>query len=370
MANHWIRTIGFFLLVSSCADTSANREGEAADTPGLETPSSAVLPRTIPVRVAAVRQEDVREEIDLTGTAQPWDEFIVSSEVSGRVIALLAEEGDWVRRGQLVTELDKELRLIQLRSRRANLGKAEIEVTFAESRLERGRRLLEKGAISEEALESLDRVLQINRSEVEIAQIEVDSIEEEIEDTAIFAQAAGRVSERHVSLGETVSAASPLYTIIQENPLKIVTEIMESQLHFVRKGQPVTMVLDAFPEGEFRATVHFVHPVSNPLSGAFPVELRLSNPRLAIKPGMTARIRMPVATYPQALLVPLDALIDTQSGHHLFALRDGLAIKVEVRLLRRIGSSGMIEGPLQAGEPVVTSGKVNLTHETPVEVIS
>ena len=178
--------------------------------------------------------------------------------------------------------------------------------------------MLAKGAISEEEVESLDQIVQIAESEVTLAEIEVITMEEEIEDTSISAQASGRVARRHMSLGETITPTHPLLTIIQENPLKVVTEVTESQLSQVRKGLRIQLEFDAFQNRQFWAPVHFVHPVANPRSGAFPVELRLANPGFRVKPGMVARITMPAAVHLDVLLVPLDSLLEGAGGATIF----------------------------------------------------
>ena len=371
MNRAWFLAFLFFLPLASCSGTTANQDATVTDS-GVAGIERGVEPaqRILPVHVESVRRQNVNETVELTGTAEPWDEFMVSSEISGRISRILVDEGDWVKTGQVVVELDRELRLLALRSHEASLAKKKVELSFSRRRFERGKSLLEKGAISEEDVESLDLIVQIAESEVILAEIEVATMEEEIEDTSISVQATGRVANRHVSLGETVTPTNPLFTIIQENPLKVVTEIAELLLPQVRKGVRIALEFDAFQNRQFSAPVHFVHPVANPRSGAFPVELRLSNPGLRVKPGMVARITMPVAVHQDVLLVPLDSLLEDAGGYHLFLVKDGRAYKTGVGLERRLGSDAIVTGELSAGDQVVTSGNINLTDGTAVEILS
>ena len=371
MNRAWFLAFLFFLPLAGCSRTTDHQDGSetASGAAGIE---AAVEPahRRMPVRVESVRRQDVKETVELTGTAEPWDEFIVSPEISGRISRILVEEGDWVETGQVVVELDRELRLLALRSHEASLAKKKVELDFSRRRFERGKSLLSKGAISEENVESLDQIVQIAESEVVLAEIEVATMQEEIEDTSIAVQASGRVASRHVSLGETVTPTNPLFTIIQENPLKVITEIAELLLPQVRKGVRIRLQFDAFQNRQFSAPVHFVHPASNPRSGAFPVELRLPNPGLQVKPGMVARITMPAGVHRDVLVVPLDSLLEDTEGYHLFLIKDGKACKTAVGLERRIGSDTIVTGELSAGDQVVTSGHINLTDGTSVEVLS
>lgn len=361
-----------FFCLSACSGTSAD---QAQETPAPSTlparPDGAeMIRKRLPVRVEPVVRGDIKETIELTGTARPWDEFIVSPEISGRINEIRAEEGEWVQSGQTLVTLDQALRQLELRARQARLTKQKVDLDFLRRRFERGKALLEKGAISREELESLEQRMQIGESEVELAEIAVISMKEEIEDTVIVAPAAGRVSARHASVGEAVTPTTPVLTIIREDPLKVTTEVAELQLSQIRKGMNIPLSFDALPGAEFSAPVHFVHPVANPSTAAFPVELRLSNPGLKVRPGMVARIRMPAAIHRDVLSVPLDALLERDGAYHLFVVRDQVAHKMVVRLRHRVGSSAVIEGALAEGDAVVTSGNVNLTDGTPVEIIS
>ncbi len=201
MGRAWFLAFLFFLPLASCSEPTANQDGSETDSAASGI-AADVEPaqRRMPVRVQPVRRQDVKETVELTGTAEPWDEFIVSAEISGRISRILVEEGDWVKTGQVVLELDQELRLLALRTRQASLAKKKVELDFSRRRFERGKSLLSKGAISEEEVESLDQIVQIAESEVVLAELEVATMEEEIEDTSISAQASGRVSSRHVSL--------------------------------------------------------------------------------------------------------------------------------------------------------------------------
>ncbi len=98
------------------------------------------------------------------------------------------------------------------------------------------------------------------------------------------------------------------------------------------------------------------------------MELRLPNPGLRVKPGMVARIMMPAAVHRDVLLVPLDSLLENAGDYHLFLIKDGEANKTAVELERRIGSDAIVTGELSAGDQVVTSGNMNLTDGTLVEV--
>lgn len=358
------------LCYPACLDSSAEEAASAPSPARDQSAEGAAKPRRIPVRVGRVVQEDVTQELNLTGTARPWDEFQVSSEIPGRVVRLHAEEGDWVEKGRLLVDLDREKRLLELESRKANLARMEVELEFARKRLARGRSLLAKGAISEAEVDTLEQAVQVAETMVRTATISIDAMQEEIKDTRIVAPASGRVSRRWISVGETVNPAAPLFTLIQIHPLKVVTEIPEAYLHQIRPQQEATLVFEAMSRDELTGTVHFIHPVANSQSGAFPTEIRLPNRGARIQPGMVARVRLSASTIRQALLAPLDALVDLNGQYFVYVVREGVAYRTPVVVETRIGDRAVVSGSVAAGDQVVTGGNQNLVDATPVEVVS
>ena len=356
-----------YLLISlACSSSNAGKETAFA----ANGPPQSAAPARIPVEVAEVVVENVPEVLRLTGTAQSWDEFSVNTEISGKVIAIHVEEGQFVEQGQLLLELDREKRLLEFRSRKARLERTRIDVEYARRMAARGRALLENGAISESEVDTLDQAVQVGEAEINLAQISIELIEEELKDTRIHSAVAGQVATRHVSLGASASPVTPLFTIIQTNPLKVVTEITESDLAPVRRRKTVEITFDALPRLKFTGDIHRIHPVANPRSGGFPVEISVLNEERTIQTGMLARLRLVARVFSNVLLVPLDAVVDIGGRNYVFAINDDTAHRLEVQIRRRFGDRGMVTSEsLKAGDRVVVRGNRNLTEGTSVEVV-
>lgn len=357
----------FYLLISlACSSSSASEE-----TTSAANESQPEAPARIPVQVTKVVIEDIPEILRLTGTAQSWDEFLVNSEVSGKVVTIHVEEGQFVEQGELLLELDREKRLLELRSRKARLERTQIDLGYSRRMAARGKALLENGAISESEVDTLEQAVQVGEAEINLAQISIEVTEEELKDTRVYSAVAGQVATRHVSLGASVSPATPLFTLIQTNPLKVVTEITELDLGPVRARKHVKVAFDALPGFKFTGDIHRIHPVGNPRSGGFPVEIAVANEDHRIQPGMLARLQVTGRVFNQALLIPLDAVVEIGGLEYVFVIRGDIAHRIEVQVKRRIGDRGIVASEsLQAGDKVVIRGNVNLTEGTPVEVVS
>jgi membrane fusion protein (multidrug efflux system) len=352
----------FALLFGSCS------EGEpVGQVPPDETVSAPVVLK-MPVDVAEVRREDVTETLELTGTVKPWDDFSVSSEIMGTVVAVHGDEGDWVAKGDLLLELDRRKLELQLKSRKADLKRSEVELGFARKRLERGNALLEKGAISQSDVDTLDEGVELAVSMVEVSKLAVESTEEDLLDTKIYAPAEGQISRRHVSLGETINPAAMLFELIQLQPIKVVTEITEPYLAEVTSAQKVDLQFDAFPAEAFSGSVYKIQPVASVESGSFPLEIRISNQLRRLQAGMIARIQLRGKVFDQVLVVPLESVVNSQGEDYVFVVVEGLAHKRVVDVQERVGGLAIVDADLEPGQKVVIRGNINLTDGTPVEL--
>jgi RND family efflux transporter MFP subunit len=139
-------------------------------------------------------------------------------------------------------------------------------------------------------------------------------------------------------------------------------------LQEVVPGERAQFTFDAFNGASFSGTVHRIHPVANPQSGAFPVEIRLDNPKRKFLPGMIVRITLSGRTFSNAIQVPLESIVNTQGEDYIFVVENDVARRIQVIVQQRIGGKAVIEGDVQAGQKVVIRGNRNITDGTVVEL--
>ncbi len=357
------------LLLPACGSDESTSSGSVqTDSVGQPPAPVRAEPQPQPVEVTPLLRQDVRETLDLVGTAKPWDEFEVSSEIQGKISAIHADQGQWVKKGALLLELDREKRLLELRSREANLARVKVELEFDRKRLERGLSLLEKGATSDSEVDALREAVRIGETSVRVSEIAIDSINQEIEDTKIYSPASGKISRRHVSRGETASPARTLFTIVQLSPIKVVSEIAEPYLHQIQPGDVAQITFEAVSRDPVKGRIHFVDPVANPDSGAFPTEIRLGNPGVRIQPGMIARLQLEASLFIDVLVAPADALVDLDGRYAVFVVEGDVALRRDIAVERRFGQNAIISGNLKEGDLLVTKGSANIVNGAPVEV--
>lgn len=356
--------LSFALFLEACTTLSQSTAAAPENPP--QEPS--IAPK-MPVEVTEVQREDLAETLELTGRVKAWDEFAISSEIMGTVTAIHRDEGEWVEKGSLLLELDRRKLELQLKSRKADLSRAEVELEFAKKHLERGQTLLSKGAISESDVDNLEERVNLAAASVEVSKLAIDSVEEDLKDTRLYSPATGQISRRLISLGETVNPAVVLFRLLQLEPVKILTEITESYLAEIRPGQKAQLEFDAFREEQFEGRVYKIQPVAAVESGAFPLEIRLQNARRRLQAGMIARITLSGRVFSDALVVPLESVVNAEGEDYVFVVTEGRAQKRSIRIQERIGTWAIVEADLAPGDKVVIRGTGNLTDGTPVELI-
>lgn len=269
--------------------------------------------------------------VSATGTLEPTNRVDVGSELSGIVKTVEADYNDRVRVGQVLARLDRDkLEAAVKRSRaalasaRARVLKAKASVAEAGSdlaRLEKVSRLSRTRAVSESDLEGARANLARAEAEEAEAAAAVDeaaatlqSNRTDLDKTVIHAPINGIVLNRNVEPGQTVAAslqAPVLFTLAEDlTRMELHVDVDEADVGRVREGQEALFTVDAFPERSFEARITQVRYGAETVDGVVTYEtvLRVDNPDLLLRPGMTATADVTVERVEDALLVPNAAL--------------------------------------------------------------
>jgi len=195
------------------------------------------------------------------------------------------------------------------------------------------------------------------QAQLAAAQTQVGIQQQAIADTIIRAPFAGYISSRPVAVGEFVSTANSVATILRTNPMKIVIQITEADVPFVAVGRGVTVQVDAFPDRSFAGYVSAVNPQVDPTSRAASVEALVNNSDNALKSGMFATVRVVRPGGSTAVFVPKSAIYNDQStqSFRVFEIQDNVAKLRVVQLGTEEADSYEILSGIDADKPVATS---------------
>jgi HlyD family secretion protein len=344
----------------------------------------ALVPPAVPV--LEVTRGPLVQAVVATGRVRADTRARVGAQVSGTVTRVLAREGDTVRTGQLLVELDPAEQAAALRQARANLQQVrEVRRPVTAARLRQAEAALEKaeadyrrltalrdgGAASDDQLETARQTLQTARSQRDIAKAEADAAapdgadvriaeaavaaaEARLSYTRITAPDNGVVLIRAVEPGDVVQSGRVLLELALRAPVMLSVVPDEKNLARLAVGQPAEASADAFPQERFPATVGYISPVVDPAQGTVEVRLMVDSAPAYLRPDMTVSVNIEVARRDEAVAVPLDAVHDALGGAPwVLLVRDRTVIRQPVRLgALGIDSAEVLEG-LTAGDLVV-----------------
>ncbi len=289
----------------------------------LTTPSEALAFKT-----ELVTRGDLVVNVSATGTIEPVVQVDVGSELSGIIYSINADYNDHVGKGQVLAALDSAKQGAQVLQSQAALEGARAQVlsvhaTVEQTRLqlERLRSLTSTNVVSEHDLQAAQADYQRARAQEEVARADEDRAKANLNadritlaKMVIHAPIAGIVLRRNVEVGQTVAAslqAPVLFTLADDlRKMQISVAVDEADVGKVRKDQPATFTVDAYPDRTFTATVTEVRYAPQTVAGVVTYEalLAVDNAELLLRPGMTATATITTASFHETLLVPNAAL--------------------------------------------------------------
>ncbi|MFG1314591.1 efflux RND transporter periplasmic adaptor subunit [Xanthobacter autotrophicus] len=305
------------------------------------------------VAVDTVRESRIDRTIVGTGTVAAWREMPISSEASGlAIVEVLADEGDKVKKGQILARLNQTLLLAQLDQNRAAVDEAEARLSNALSDQKRAH-TVSSGVLSQQAIELRETLVKTGAAQLAAARARLEETQARLAQTAITAPADAIVASRSATLGQIVQAGAELFRLIQDERIEVNALVPETDVLRIRPRQ-FARVID--PTGRAtRATVRRVAPLVDERTRLGTVRVALP-PDAQLKPGMFVRIEIE-ADGMAALTVPFKALVWRDGRAAVFTVRDdGTAALKVVTLGHRTSSAVEVAHGLAAGERIVVEG--------------
>lgn len=309
----------------------------------------------IPVEVGIARRERIVASYTGTATLEAEREAQVVAKTSGVLLRLRAEEGDAVRAGQLLAELDPERTKLELA--RAEANKRRLENDFA-----RAEELFKSKLISPEQHDKIRFDLETQRAAYDLAKLELSY-------TRIVAPIDGVISERLVKEGNLIQLHQALFRIDDFDPLLGVLNVPERELTTLRPGLAVAMAVDALPGRTFEGRVARVSPVVESATGTFRVTTEFHDETGMLKSGMFGRIAIVYAERDDALTIPRAALMDEDGRTAVFTVKDRKVERADVKIGYVSGDRVEIVEGLAEGDAVITVGRAAVREGTKVQVL-
>lgn len=336
--------ISVVLLATGCGESeSAANEAAAVE----ET-------RAVNVVTRVVRPQKFINHLRLVGEVKPVRRVVVSIEATGLVKRIEVEKGESVRQDAVLARLDDELL-------RAAADEAEAAVNASGLTLRNQKRLLEQKALAESVYLDTKYRHDINLARYQQAQTYLSK-------TIIRAPISGVVDSRSLEAGELATAGRELMALVDIDRVKIVAGIPERHLKHVTGGTRATLTFPAYPDVTLEADISYIGTTLDPDSRTVPVEITLDNPGHRLKPEMAVTIRVVKDNIAEAIVIPQDAVIDTDQGRIVFLVDRNVARSVPVALGSASGDQVLVTNGLSAGDSLIVVGHRNLVNGESIQV--
>ena len=311
----------------------------------------------VAIEVATVTRGSLAREATVAGVLAPLRSVGVNAQVGGALLSMRVEEGDAVRAGQVLAEVDS-------REIRAQLRSAEASLSLARSTAERSATLLKDRVVT--AAEN-----ERDQAALASAQATVDALRTRLGYASIRAPISGVITEKRNEAGDVVGAQTRLFTIADVSTLVVRVQVSELDITGISLGQMADVGVDALGGVVFKGTVRRIFPAADSITRMVPVEVGLAGGAARqLRPGYLARVTVKLGERAGVLLAPASAIVGSRDARAVY-LKSG--DKVERRTVRVGQASGtvieILEG-LQAGDTVVSVGADQLRDGAQVRVVA
>ena len=384
--------VGYFLYEPVWGD--AGTAGAHSANPTVETPIDR---DEVPVELATAQVGRISSFLRSTANLRPRREVEAAAQTEGIIHRLLVEEGDMVKKDQLLCQLDDSQFQLRLRSSQQRLAQARLQMAKASEAQDKAETQLENAqqdltlyqqlyddklvsqrevALLQYKVEELEHDQRLSTSEVRELEHRVEELQAAIEEskleisqTEIRAPFRGHITERLVEIGQAVRGLEPLFRVTAMFPLYADVYLAEGDAGYVQAGQKARVQLGAGGE-RVVSRVQRVSPVVDQNSGTVKVIVELGEDSREFKPGAFVRVRIQTDSREGAILIPKRAVIEEDGQHFVFVVRAQQARRVPVRLgYEESGTVEILEG-IQAGQSVVVAGQGSLKEGARVHEVA
>lgn len=325
-------------------------------------------PKGEKVDVTVAKLDSLVQTVTASGKIQPKVDVNISANVSGRILFLGAEEGDMVKEGQLLVQIEDENYKAQLDQMQFSLRSAQAQLEEAQSKLKRARELHNSQLSSDADLESADALVKRLKAEVDRAKANVDQAKDSYSKTRIYSPISGTVTMLNKEVGEMAIGATfsqdVIMVVSKLDQMEVDVEVNENDVVLIGLNDPVKIEVFAMPDTSFRGKVtEIAH--SGVVRGAgtaeevtnFNVKVAVTDRVPELRPGMSATVEIVTAKRENTLVLPQEAVaVRTFSDEERMAN--------QARDSGKKGKKDKKEGQGNSGSPNMSGGK-----EDPVEVV-
>lgn len=352
-----LKYFALFVLIVLTAVSCGPKQNDAVDDEKNE----------IPVEAYVVNSTSIDQTLPFTATLKPIHEVDLIAEVSGEVLNVIKELGDYVSLKDTLAYIEDDIPKSQYRQAQSQLVSAENNMKIAELNLKSDKDLFERGDISELAFEQSQLGLKAAKADYLSATTAFEQLKKGYLETRITSPIKGFVSRKYINLGTMVSPGMPVYHVVDISVLKCQISVAQALINRVHVGSKVHVTLSTLRNQAFDGVVKYISPQADERTGGFIVEIHIPNSRdFKIKAGVTAKVNLTISELGEQIVIPDHAVVQKNDLVYIYRVQKGKASLLEIKISEIVGNQMVIEEGLAIGDTIVVVGMENLGVETSV----
>jgi membrane fusion protein (multidrug efflux system) len=367
-----VRDAALLTLLGSCIPIFGSCGGGTAASP----------PQTTTVEVATVIQRDTPIYTDWVATLEGYVNADIQPRVAGYIVKQNYREGTFVRKGDVLFEIDPRPLQAALDQARAQVAQAEAQLAKADLDVERDTPLAAARAIAKSQLDTEVQASRAAQAAVMAAKANVEQAELNLEFTKVTSLVSGIAGIARVQIGNLVGPSSILTSVSQVDPIKTYFTVSEQvfidfhrrfpteqSVAEQRRRMPLQLTLGDGSIYEHIGWISFADREVNPATGAIRIAGVFPNPNTLLRPGGYGRVRLSARTVPAALLIPQRAVTELQGSYQVAVV--GGDDKVSIRNVTvgdRVGNLWIVTEGVKPGERVIVEGLLKVRNGAVVNV--
>lgn len=371
------------ILIGAAALKSVHTETDKSKTPE----GKKLIPR---VEVTKPLRKDLARKISLPANTEPLDQATLYAKAGGYVNWIKVDIGDWVKKDEVIAELDvpemvKEYDQVKakLREAQASYEKAKADYGLQKLTYKRVKDIweTEPAAVAEQDVDVARAKFELAKSNINSEKASVDNAEADmkriealLEYGKIKAPFDGVITKRFVDPGALIRAAtsnnsvSPVVTIMHTDTVRVLIDVPEPDVPFVEKRNGATVVVDALSGRKFSGTVTRFADALNPETRTMRTEIDIPNPDHILRPGMYGNLTLNLDVHKNAITIPATALVVEKDKKFVYKVKNGKAEKVEIKTGIDDGIQVEVIEGLTGDEDIIIKGKDTVSDGEAVKV--
>ena len=342
---HGCRYLIPFALISLLTLSGCGQGSQAADEGEAPAPE-----RVTNVTVLTLSPEDLQERFTLPGTLQAWEDLTLAAEVGGAVRWVGPREGERVRKGEPILRIDPE-------TAEAAHARDRAEFELQKRQLERMERLMGENFVSRQEYEQVRRAFEVAEADQRRSRVA-------LEKSTLRAPVDGILDRRLVDRGEFAQEGAPVAVLVQVDRLKVMVEVPEKDVSFLRpkdRVQVVPAAISGNPLPERSGEIIHLSYRADPLTRTYLAQVEVDNRRGDLRPGMIVRVGLLRRQLPGVIAVPLYSVIDREGSKVVYVEEEGIARLRPVTLGPIIDGRVVVTEGLHPGERLIVQGQQLVT---------